>query len=358
MSFLSNLQQQMGNAPAFDLSKMPVFNPPQTESPKESAEEAKKRTEEAINNFANNLKNKMASVDNQQSGDKIDDIVPEKTDEADVAEPVPEKAEEPVEAPATESVSAEPVAPEPAPEEASTDEPVAESESTPESETTEEIPKGEAPAVVDKQAEEPQTEETKEEEKPKKSKKKSSKKKAEKDEPQVEQPVLPPGQYIVDVNKKPDYKTADDWMKSYYFESKFIEMLTYFSDKISNIRIEGDMNAGTLKAVLGEIDSVMDELSVQLDSAIISNSIFNNKDNGLVAQISSQATGKNSEERRRETLELLKNAVIDNVPVDLDYMAVSSSMRCQALDGLMKRLAAKKSICVTMSAGLKLQNNV
>ena len=327
MSFM-NTQMQFSlpsNMPNFNVANLPNVTPISEAKPveEETPEEAKKRTNDVVTDFAAKLKIKAEAVK--------EEVVPEEEE--------PQEAQEDTTDAVTETVEAE-------------------------AQATEEETKAEEPEE-EKAVEAKEEKAEAKEEKPKKTRKTAAKKtkKAEKKESAEAETVVPPADeatttYVIDVSKKPNYDEADEWMKSYYLDEKFIEKLNYFSEKITDIRIEGDMNAGTLNAVIGQIDCVNDEISVPYTNSVLSDEAFNNKDNGLVAKVRATAKGKNLREQKLEAIKLLQNCVIDGTPIDLDYMAVAASLRRQALEQQMTRLNAKRNLCITMSAGLKMQSRV
>lgn len=333
MSFM-NTQMQFSlpsNMPNFNVANLPNVTPISEAKPveEETPEEAKKRTSEVVTDFAAKLKIKTEAIK--------EEVVPEEEEPQGVQEDTTDAVTETVEA---EAQAAE--------------------------EETETKAKAEAEEPEEEKAVEAKEEKAEvKEEKPKKTRKTAAKKtkKAEKKESAEAETVVPPADettttYVVDISKKPNYDEADEWMKSYYLDEKFIEKLNYFSEKITDIRIEGDMNAGTLNAVIGQIDCVNDEISVPYTNSVLSDEAFNNKDNGLVAKVRATAKGKNLREQKLEAIKLLQNCVIDGTPIDLDYMAVAASLRRQALEQQVTRLNAKRNLCITMSAGLKMQSRV
>lgn len=212
--------------------------------------------------------------------------------------------------------------------------------------------------TVDKSDEESQ-EESSEEENPilcaieeeinkesKKSKKKSSKKHEE---------VEKIGMTTIDVlGDQIDVNVSTAEYLNYFVDDEWKEKEKYFLDKVTNIRIEADMNPGTLKFTLADLCALNDEVMPHyLEQKKIYDSLVNKDFGSATAFKIANSTGSNSEERKRSGILALMKAKINGQEINYITLINAVQMRYNALNEIMKMIKYKSDICITMASAIK-----
>lgn len=236
-------------------------------------------------------------------------------------------------------------------------------ETTPEEEVEEKPkrrgrPRKNKEKTVDKSDEESQ-EESSEEENPilcaieeeinkegKKSKKKSSKKHEE---------VEKIGMTTIDVlGDQIDVNVSTAEYLNYFVDDEWKEKEKYFLDKVTNIRIEADMNPGTLKFTLADLCALNDEVMPHyLEQKKIYDSLVNKDFGSATAFKIANSTGSNSEERKRSGILALMKAKINGQEINYITLINAVQMRYNALNEIMKMIKYKSDICITMASAIK-----
>ena len=242
-----------------------------------------------------------------------------------------------------------------------------ESEATEETASEEEVeekpkrrgrPRKHKEETTDESTEESQ-EETSEEENPildaieeeiskedKKSKKKSSKKHEE---------VEKIGMTTIDVlGDQIDVNVSTAEYLNYFVDDEWKEKEKYFLDKVTNIRIEADMNPGTLKFTLADLCALNDEVMPHyLEQKKIYDSLVNKDFGSATAFKIANSTGSNSEERKRSGILALMKAKINGQEINYITLINAVQMRYNALNEIMKMIKYKSDICITMASAIK-----
>ena len=185
-----------------------------------------------------------------------------------------------------------------------------------------------------------------EQEKEDKSKKKSAKK-----HESVEQIS-----YVsIDVlGEKLDVDTATAEYLNYFIDTEWQEKEKYFLDKVTNIRIEADMNPGTLKFTLADLCALNDEVMPHyLEQKKIYDSLVNKDFGSATAFKIANSTGSNSEERKRTGTLALMKAKINGQEINYISLINAVQMRYNSLNEIMKMIKYKSDICITMASAIK-----
>jgi len=185
-----------------------------------------------------------------------------------------------------------------------------------------------------------------EQEKEEKSKKKSAKK-----HESVEQIS-----YVsIDVlGEKLDVDTATAEYLNYFIDAEWQEKEKYFLDKVTNIRIEADMNPGTLKFTLADLCALNDEVMPHyLEQKKIYDSLVNKDFGSATAFKIANSTGSNSEERKRTGTLALMKAKINGQEINYISLINAVQMRYNSLNEIMKMIKYKSDICITMASAIK-----
>lgn len=180
----------------------------------------------------------------------------------------------------------------------------------------------------------------------KKSKKKSSKKHEE---------VEKIGMTIIDVlGDQIDVNVSTAEYLNYFVDDEWKEKEKYFLDKVTNIRIEADMNPGTLKFTLADLCALNDEVMPHyLEQKKIYDSLVNKDFGSATAFKIANSTGSNSEERKRSGILALMKAKINGQEINYITLINAVQMRYNALNEIMKMIKYKSDICITMASAIK-----
>lgn len=180
----------------------------------------------------------------------------------------------------------------------------------------------------------------------KKSKKKSSKKHEE---------VEKIGMTTIDVlGDQIDVNVSTAEYLNYFIDDEWKEKEKYFLDKVTNIRIEADMNPGTLKFTLADLCALNDEVMPHyLEQKKIYDSLVNKDFGSATAFKIANSTGSNSEERKRSGILALMKAKINGQEINYITLINAVQMRYNALNEIMKMIKYKSDICITMASAIK-----
>ena len=180
--------------------------------------------------------------------------------------------------------------------------------------------------------------------------------KKESEEPEAEEPELDTDLFP----KKKSYKESAGAILDYFVDDEWRAREKELMEKMSNIRIERDMNVGTLKYVLADLSNLMDEFAGELYEQRQVLDILENKETGLIPTIKKTAAdGANACERERKATEAILHAKVgDNHDLNLVEIANTAHTRYTFLDSLFRRIQMKQSLCITMASGLKMEEKL
>lgn len=180
----------------------------------------------------------------------------------------------------------------------------------------------------------------------KKPKKKSSKKHEE---------VEKIGMTTIDVlGDQIDVNVSTAEYLNYFVDDEWKEKEKYFLDKVTNIRIEADMNPGTLKFTLADLCALNDEVMPHyLEQKKIYDSLVNKDFGSATAFKIANSTGSNSEERKRSGILALMKAKINGQEINYITLINAVQMRYNTLNEIMKMIKYKSDICITMASAIK-----
>lgn len=156
------------------------------------------------------------------------------------------------------------------------------------------------------------------------------------------------------LGEKLDVDTATAEYLNYFIDTKWQEKEKYFLDKVTNIRIEADMNPGTLKFTLADLCALNDEVMPHyLEQKKIYDSLVNKDFGSATAFKIANSTGSNSEERKRTGTLALMKAKINGQEINYISLINAVQMRYNALSEIMKMIKYKSDICITMASAIK-----
>lgn len=156
------------------------------------------------------------------------------------------------------------------------------------------------------------------------------------------------------LGEKLDVDTATAEYLNYFIDTEWQEKEKYFLDKVTNIRIEADMNPGTLKFTLADLCTLNDEVMPHyLEQKKIYDSLVNKDFGSATAFKIANSTGSNSEERKRTGTLALMKAKINGQEINYISLINAVQMRYNSLNEIMKMIKYKSDICITMASAIK-----
>ena len=156
------------------------------------------------------------------------------------------------------------------------------------------------------------------------------------------------------LGEKLDVDTATAEYLNYFIDTEWQEKEKYFLDKVTNIRIEADMNPGTLKFTLADLCALNDEVMPHyLEQKKIYDSLVNKDFGSATAFKIANSTGSNSEERKRTGTLALMKAKINGQEINYISLINAVQMRYNSLNEIMKMTKYKSDICITMASAIK-----
>ena len=156
------------------------------------------------------------------------------------------------------------------------------------------------------------------------------------------------------LGEKLDVDTATAEYLNYFIDTEWQEKEKYFLDKVINIRIEADMNPGTLKFTLADLCALNDEVMPHyLEQKKIYDSLVNKDFGSATAFKIANSTGSNSEERKRTGTLALMKAKINGQEINYISLINAVQMRYNSLSEIMKMIKYKSDICITMASAIK-----
>lgn len=156
------------------------------------------------------------------------------------------------------------------------------------------------------------------------------------------------------LGEKLDVDIATAEYLNYFIDTEWQEKEKYFLDKVTNIRIEADMNPGTLKFTLADLCALNDEVMPHyLEQKKIYDSLVNKDFGSATAFKIANSTGSNSEERKRTGTLALMKAKINGQEINYISLINAVQMRYNSLNEIMKMIKYKSDICITMASAIK-----
>lgn len=129
-------------------------------------------------------------------------------------------------------------------------------------------------------------------------------------------------------------------------------------DRVKDIRIAPDMNPGSIKYMLAELDGLNVEVGLQLTEKKQLINAWTNKEYGvLTAYRISHAVGKNEGERKRNAFAALSAATINGQQVNVLALITSANIQLEFFQGISDLIKAKREMLITMSSQVKLENS-
>lgn len=380
MSFLDNIKRVSEQAAEEKVGEKKPVNPLLRFKKKAAEDSSNEEQKENSNSMLERLRKHRAAEKAEAEAEKKEEE-PKKESIQERAESVVkavlEKDEKPEEEPKTEEKS------EPVKEKTEELAKVEEKEETPvEAEEKKEAPAEETVGEESKKEEteslvkEVESEPTAEEAEPKKrrrrggrpkgSKNKASKEKAEeeteeKEELKVEAPSEEaieeekPSEEVAEEETPFSYKEAAGEVLSYYIDDEWKEKEKELDERLSNIRVDGDMNSGTIRFAIGELNRFNDEirlLCVEQEQLL---DILTNKEYGKAPVIASKAKGKNETERKCNAYELMahyRQPGSDHT-INLITLIQAVKLRVTFLHRICGDIDRKSDRCITFQNALK-----
>lgn len=239
---------------------------------------------------------------------------------------------------------------------------------------TEEAKKAEAEETKE-ESEEEAKEETKEEataeeepeEKPKKRRRRKTAAKKEEEEEASAEPAkkadVKVHEYVNNydiLGKKVSYEQMAGAVMDYFIDDEWKATQEELTKKMNDIRIEPDMNPGTLKYALAELNNLNDEIALALiEQKQLLDTLTDKEFGAATALLAMNSRGSNAEERKANGFAALQHAKFgDDEEVNLIALINAVKARFAFLNSLSKRIQYKSNTCITMSGAMKMEQSL
>ena len=161
------------------------------------------------------------------------------------------------------------------------------------------------------------------------------------------------------LGKKMKFDEVAEIVLDYFEDSNWHEIEESLSNKMNEIRIEPDMNPGTLKYVLADLNNLSDEVSIIHDRQDKLLRTLTEKDFGTaIAYQVIHSVGSNAEDRKRNGYLALTKAKIGDKTINYIALIAALRIRHAFTTNLMKRIHDKCQICITMSGAIKMEQTM
>jgi hypothetical protein len=208
------------------------------------------------------------------------------------------------------------------------------------------------------------------EEKPKKRRRRRSKKTEAEEPTEPEQAEEKPESKEIHVHeyvnnydilgKKVSYDEMAGAVMDYFVDDEWKNTQDELNKKLSDIRIEPDMNPGTLKYALADLNNLNDEIAlVYIEQKQLLDTLTDKEFGAATALMAMNQKGANAEERKANGFMALTHADFgDAKNVNLIALINAVKARFVFLNSLTKRIQYKSNLCITMSSAIKMENSM
>ena len=125
------------------------------------------------------------------------------------------------------------------------------------------------------------------------------------------------------------------------------------------LRIEADMNPGTLKVVECNLDALATDLLRNYIKTKQLNELLTNKDFGTAyALMAEYSDGKNIIDRQQSGFRALASTDLGGSKVNMLALIATTRMHLTFLQAVMDRIKSKQNMCITMSSAIKVENSM
>lgn len=231
---------------------------------------------------------------------------------------------------------------------------------------TEEAKKAKAEETKE-EAKEEATAEEEPEEKPKKRRRRKTAAKKEEEEEASAEPAkkadVKVHEYVNNydiLGKKVSYEQMAGAVMDYFIDDEWKATQEELTKKMNDIRIEPDMNPGTLKYALAELNNLNDEIALALiEQKQLLDTLTDKEFGAATALLAMNSRGSNAEERKANGFAALQHAKFgDDEEVNLIALINAVKARFAFLNSLSKRIQYKSNTCITMSGAMKMEQSL
>ena len=160
------------------------------------------------------------------------------------------------------------------------------------------------------------------------------------------------------LGQKFDYDEAAAIVMNEFIDDKWKEYEKEIIEKLDNIRIEPDMNPGTLKYALADLNNLYDEIAVSLIEQKKILDALTDKDFGVANayKAANKNIGNNEAEREANAIAALTS--VGENKINFIALIAAAKMRYVFLNSIYQRIQYKSNICITMSGAIKMEMNL
>jgi hypothetical protein len=162
------------------------------------------------------------------------------------------------------------------------------------------------------------------------------------------------------LGQKMSYEDAAQLVMDQFADDGWKEFEKDVIAKMDAIKIEPDMNPGTLKYVLHDLDELNDLIALPYADTKKLLDALTDKDFGAAAayRTAHNVGGKNEQERDRNGVLALSSAQIGGKELNFIALIAAARMRWTFVSSVYNRIRYKSQVCITMSSALKMENSM
>lgn len=158
---------------------------------------------------------------------------------------------------------------------------------------------------------------------------------------------------------KIDFEEAANIIRANYFDEEWFKYRDAVYKEFQSIKIDKDLNMGTIKVVLEEINLLKDKILLPLTEAKEIVTMLSDKDCGIGTVIKTKAAVEsqtsNATARTAAGFEALQKVNANGTDINLLTILMAAKLRYNFLDAIMSNLENKRQSLITMNSALKIE---
>lgn len=155
------------------------------------------------------------------------------------------------------------------------------------------------------------------------------------------------------------FEEAANIIRANYFDEEWFKYRDEVYKEFQSIKIDKDLNMGTIKVVLEEINLLKDKILLPLTEAKEIITMLSDKDCGIGTVIKTKAAVEsqtsNATARTAAGFEALQKVNANGTDINLLTILMAAKLRYNFLDALMNNLENKRQSLITMNSALKIE---
>ena len=148
--------------------------------------------------------------------------------------------------------------------------------------------------------------------------------------------------------------------ESAFEDEEWMEFRAEIVKELDAIKVAADMNPGTLKVTLTELNDLYGKIAVEHSRMKALLESLANKEDGVCTAIRYQGMteGSNDNVRRANGYAALNNATFQGEPINFVNLIAGTRMKYTFLDSIVQRINFMSRMCITFLGALKMENSM